>query len=210
MTQAFLNLSLEELAIYLGVSLPLSNENIPLVALPNDDTKVESWYPVITADRPKELQFFQWGFVLFWMPGSSIANRAINAAVETIFTKPAFKEAANKCRCLIPISGFWEFGVENGIRVRYRIEPKDSQILFVAGIWEQFPTPDGNWNSINAFLSLTHESNNFMKRFNKRMPFILSSSYERLWLNLEYETGDLLEIMEPVDNEILTSNDTQM
>lgn len=205
MTQAFLNFSLKELATHLGVLLPSSDECFPLLTLPSSDIKVESWHPVITADRPEELQIFQWGFVLFWMPGSNIANRTINAAVETIFTKPAFKEAATNRRCLIPISGFWEFGIEDGKRMKCKIESKDSQLLYVAGIWEQFPLPSGD--PIFAFLPLTHLSNQFMNKYNPRMPFVLSLSYEKLWLDLEYDTEDLLEIIEPINNDLLVSKD---
>ena len=152
MTEAFLNKSLEEIKKRFNISQE-TVENTSLIAFPNQHIKVESWHPVLTVDLPSSFQIFQWGFILFWMPGSNLANRTINAAVETAFDKPAFQKAITSRRCIIPVDGFYEHRLENGQRKKYRIARKDNQTFAVAGIWEQFPDPKGV--SFNAFLPLT-------------------------------------------------------
>lgn len=196
MTRGFLNQALNELQNQRGTSLPENQNNLSLLNLPNDNIKVESFHPVITARSPNEFQIFQWGFVLFWMDGSNVANYSINAAIETVFEKPAFQEAVKHRRCIIPFSGFYESRIEGNEVKKYLIERKDKEVFFVAGIWDQFREPGGNL--INSFLPLTYEANEFIAPYNKRMPFVLYPEFEDLWLDKSYNTESLLEMIEPI------------
>ena len=170
------------------------------LSIPCQKMGVADWTPVIISDSPERFQLFQWGFVLFWMEGSNLANRTINADVKTVWDKPAFQEAIKKRRCLIPIDGFYEWQFAGGKRKEYLITRKDREIFGVAGIWEQFADPAGK--SINCFLPLVHESNEFLSKFGRSMPFVLYPEYEALWLDNNYETADLLEIISPVYHDL--------
>mgnify|MGYP002624054369 CR=1 FL=1 len=182
-----------------------SFNNLPIQNyLPNDNIGVSKWHLVLTNDKPNQFQLFQWGFILFWMEGSAIANRTINAGVETIFEKPAFKEAAFKRRCLIPFDGFFEYKQENGVENQFNISRKDGNIFCVAGIWEQFISSAGK--DIPAFLPLTHEANEIIQPYNSRMPFILQPGYESLWLNSDIPANEIVESIEPFPSELLKVN----
>ena len=50
-----------------------------------------------------------WGLIPFWAKDASIGYKMISARAETVATKPAFREALKKRRCLIPADGFYEW-----------------------------------------------------------------------------------------------------
>src|SRR5512139_3295380 len=62
-------------------------------------------------DRPAErqLRVVTWGLVPFWAKDPAIGNRLINARVETVAEKPAFRKAFASRRCLVPADGFYEW-----------------------------------------------------------------------------------------------------
>ncbi|MDX2147707.1 MAG: SOS response-associated peptidase [Planctomycetota bacterium] len=55
------------------------------------------------------LEFFRWGLVPSWAKDESGGGRAINARSESAATSPAFRGAFVKRRCLVPVSGFYEW-----------------------------------------------------------------------------------------------------
>ena len=51
----------------------------------------------------------RWGLIPFWAKDEKIGNQLINARVETVAGKPAFRAAFKDRRCLIPASGYFEW-----------------------------------------------------------------------------------------------------
>ena len=64
--------------------------------------------PVITNTEPHKIQLFQWGLIPFWAKDDSIKKFTLNARIETIAEKPAFRNVVNN-RCLILADGFFEW-----------------------------------------------------------------------------------------------------
>ncbi|HEX3206067.1 MAG TPA: SOS response-associated peptidase, partial [Propionibacteriaceae bacterium] len=50
-----------------------------------------------------------WGLVPSWAKEASIGSRMINARLETVAEKPAFRRAFSARRCLLPADGFYEW-----------------------------------------------------------------------------------------------------
>jgi putative SOS response-associated peptidase YedK len=61
------------------------------------------------ASDGREAAFLKWGLVPRWAKDPSVGNRLINARAETVTEKPSFREAFSRRRCLVPMSGFYEF-----------------------------------------------------------------------------------------------------
>ena len=57
----------------------------------------------------RELVPMRWGLVPSWAPDLALGSRMINARCETVASKPAFRAAFKARRCLVPISGFYEW-----------------------------------------------------------------------------------------------------
>jgi len=57
--------------------------------------------------------------------------------------KPSFREAFKRRRCLIPASGFYEWGAQGKVKQPYYISLKSADLLAMGGLWESWTSPDG-------------------------------------------------------------------
>src|SRR5271154_920522 len=64
---------------------------------------------VVGDDGKRYMKRMRWGLIPSWAKDPSIGNRMINARVETLAEKPAFRAALKKRRCIIPADGFYEW-----------------------------------------------------------------------------------------------------
>ena len=62
-----------------------------------------------TGATHRELRVVRWGLVPGWAKDASVGNRLLNARVESLTEKPAFKTAARTRRCLVPADGWYEW-----------------------------------------------------------------------------------------------------
>jgi putative SOS response-associated peptidase YedK len=90
------------------------------------------------ADEPpkRELRLVRWGLVPTWAKDKSGGARMINARSETVATKPAFRSAFSKRRCIIPADGYYEWQAEGKAKKPFYIYRTDGGILAFAGIYE--------------------------------------------------------------------------
>ena len=91
-------------------------------------------------DVARELRVVRWGLVPYWAKDPKIGSRMINARAETVDSKPAFRQAFTRRRCLLPADGFYEWQqVADGGKARkqpYFIHPADDGVLAFAGLYE--------------------------------------------------------------------------
>jgi len=52
-----------------------------------------------------------WGLLPFWAKAKGLQGSTINARIETVATKPAFRTAFKKRRCVVPMAGYYEWSV---------------------------------------------------------------------------------------------------
>ena len=85
----------------------------------------------------RSLQPVRWGLVPSWAKDPAIGNRMINARMETVAEKPAYKKAFAKRRCLLPADGYFEwYGETKGKKQPFFIHPADGSVLAMAGLYE--------------------------------------------------------------------------
>ncbi len=161
--------------------------------------------PVISSDNLGAIQLFDWGLIPFWTKTTeqarSIRQNTLNARSETIFEKPAFRQAIRSKRCLVIADGFFEWRHVGNKRYPYYITLKSRSIFSFAGLWDSWANPDTNEKS-NTFSIVTTEANSLMAQIHntkKRMPLILSKENEKAWLNLNSYEVQIQEIMIPYD-----------
>ena len=128
----------------------------------------------------RELAVLRWGFVPSWAKDASIGYKMINARAESINEKPAFKEAINKRRCLIPATGFYEWRKEGKDRIPFCFVMKDESIFALAGIWESWR--DATGKILETASIITTAANGLMADIHDRMPVIIQPSDYEQWL----------------------------
>jgi putative SOS response-associated peptidase YedK len=66
---------------------------------------------IVKHDGKRELVEMRWGLVPFWWskPLKELRLATFNARVETVTTRPFFREPFKKKRCLMPVSGYYEW-----------------------------------------------------------------------------------------------------
>ena len=136
-------------------------------------------------------EMMRWGLVPSWAKDIKIGNRMINAVSETSATKPAFRSAFRRRRCLVLADGFFEWRKEGKQRVPLYFSQKSGEPMAFAGLWENWQSPEGEW--IRSCTILTTAANSFIEPVHNRMPVILSSETEPLWLDPLTETPAILE-----------------
>lgn len=159
---------------------------------------------VVRGDERAQLSFdfLRWGLIPSWAKAAAIGYKMINARAETIAEKPSFRTAFKKRRCIVPLSGFYEWKREGGTKRPFRIFLKDEPIMSVAGIWETWK-PEGE-KAVHSFSLITTEANSFMSKIHDRMPVILSKKDEAAWLDPSNDSADsLLKLLKPCNAKLL-------
>ena len=169
--------------------------------LPNYNVAPTQMHPVITNTDPDHLQFFKWGLIPFWAKDEKIGSKMINSRIESILEKPAFRNAVQKRRCLVPFDGFYEWKKTPEGKIPFRIVLKDDGIFAVAGIWEKWKSPQGEITY--SFSIITQPPNTLMESIHDRMPAILLPEQEQLWLDADISAEEALQIISPFPDELL-------
>ena len=146
---------------------------------------------VVTNDGRRRGEYMRWGLVPFWAKDIKIGYRMINAVGETVSTKPAFRAAYKKRRCLVLANGFFEWQKDGKAKIPFYIHLGDQTPCAFAGLWETWKSPEGA--TIKSFTIVTTEPNQFIKPIHNRMPVILSQETEALWLDPMTEDPETLD-----------------
>ncbi|WNV86990.1 SOS response-associated peptidase [Umezawaea sp. Da 62-37] len=94
------------------------------------------------AHAVRQLCTLRWGLVPSWAKDAKIGSKLINARSETLVSKPAFKAAARRRRCLLPADGYFEWQKTDGkTKVPYYLRLHDEPLAF-AGLYELRPDPE--------------------------------------------------------------------
>lgn len=128
----------------------------------------------------RELASLRWGLVPGWAKEAAIGARLINARIETAAEKPAFRQALVRRRCLIPVSGFYEWHAVAGRKQPYFISFDDRPCFALGGLWECWM--NGGGGSVETFTVLTTRPNEVVSSLHDRMPVIVPPEHFAAWL----------------------------
>ncbi len=123
----------------------------------------------ITRTDHSQAILMKWG----WWKG-----KVINARLETVEKKPWFHSAYKNNRCIIPVSSFYEWKEEAGVKIPYRFILNQHEVFSLAGIYRKDPE-----NQSMECLILTMKANASLLPYHHRMPVILPDSWESYWLS---------------------------
>jgi putative SOS response-associated peptidase YedK len=150
----------------------------------------------------RELAFLQWGLVPPWAKDPAIGYKMINARSETVQEKPSFKQALQARRCIIPVSGFYEWEKSGRDRIPHYIHLRGGDVMSLAGLWERWKSPEGV--ELQTCTILTTSANSLIKKLHDRMPVILHREEFGLWLNKDIDdVKQLAELFHPYPSDQL-------
>ena len=138
--------------------------------------------PVITLhDGVRAVEMMRWGLLPFWAdkPGAK-PPLMINARVESVMTRPVFRDLLAHKRCLVPADGFFEWvrdGAGRGKRTNAPplprfIHPEPRRAIAFAGLWTH-----------HTFTILTGPPNELVAPIHDRMPIVLPRAAWAEWLD---------------------------
>jgi putative SOS response-associated peptidase YedK len=169
------------------------------------------YMPVVCSGEKNMLNLFRWGLIPSWAADESEAReimmKTFNARSETINSKPAFRDSFANRRCLVPVKGFFEWQHQGSRKIPWYITLKEEDIFSLAGVWDSWTMQGGI--TLNTFSVVTTRANELMQEIHntqKRMPVILPSSAERLWLKEGLADEALASLMEPVSTGMLDAH----
>jgi len=196
-----LNISGEDLALEFAAGIKdaaftPSNWNIsPTTLIPFINSEDES------GDK-RSINTASWGLIPSWAKDASRASNAINARVESISEKPTFKSAFKSRRCLIPVTGYYEWATELGKykpKQPFYISNKDKSSIAIAGIYEEWINPQTS-SPITTAAIITREVVGILKPIHHRMPVILPKSLWSTWLsNKSLSPDEISDYLKMID-----------
>lgn len=136
---------------------------------------------VVGDDGQRHLTRMRWGLIPSWAKDPAIGNRMINARAETVATRPAFRTALCKRRCLVVATGFYEWQQRPREKQPYYLALKSLEPFGFAGLWDTWTSPDGE--EIKSCTIITTEANELLRPIHDRMPVIMTREAEAIWLD---------------------------
>ncbi|HNO40465.1 MAG TPA: SOS response-associated peptidase [Marmoricola sp.] len=147
-------------------------------------------------DRPaqRQLRSLAWGLIPSWAKDPTIGNRMINARVETVAEKPAFRRAFALRRAILPADGYYEWyqtqqktATGRPRKQPFYIHPKSGGSMAMAGIYEIWKDPEKGEQDPDQFrwtcTILTTAAEESLAAIHDRMPVLLTPGQYDAWLD---------------------------
>jgi putative SOS response-associated peptidase YedK len=169
---------------------------------PTPNTYAPSWNVAPTDSLPivryngktgsRTLDMMRWGLVLYWAKDIKIGFSTINARAEEVDTKPAFRDAFKRRRCIVPVDNFYEWKkLDAKTKQPYAIGREGGGLMGLAGLWENWKSPTDEW--IRSFTIVTTTPNELCGEVHNRMPVILPPETWSTWIGEEPAEPDQLK-----------------
>jgi putative SOS response-associated peptidase YedK len=150
----------------------------------------------------KQFRMIRWGLIPHWTKSEAnaedIRTKTLNARAETIFDKPSFRASAQSGkRCLIPVTGFYEWYTQGSKKFPFYISTSDQKIASIAGLWDEWADPETG-EVVPTYTLLTTEANSLLAAIHnskKRMPCVLTPDAEEAWLREDLSKEDALKLL---------------
>jgi putative SOS response-associated peptidase YedK len=189
-----------------------------LAILPNYNISIGQYAPVISNEKPHEIQLFKFGLIPFWAKSEM---NLFNARAEGdynqddnptfrgaagIILKKAFRKPIRSQRCIVIASAFIEGPSALGLSKPYLIYLRNHQNPFpIAGIWDTWLNPKTGFPE-NSFSIITTTANSLIRQIgNPRMPVILTDGEAKRWINSGTELSRITAMLNHYDSKLMNA-----
>jgi putative SOS response-associated peptidase YedK len=158
--------------------------------------------PVLAVTTTKEGEprgeLLKWGLVPSWADSPDTGLKMINARVETVAERPAFRRAYGRFRCLIVADGFYEWRrMPAGPKQAFHITEAGQPLFAFAGLWSIWHD-DRDGSVLRTCTIITTPANGAVAPLHDRMPAILAPEAEPEWLDPGTPTERLRDLLAPL------------
>ena len=162
---------------------------------------------IVFDESPGVVAEAQWGLVPSWAKDRKIASSLINGRVETVETKPAFRAAYKRRRCLVPADGFYEWKqTGDAVKVPHHIGMTNGEPFAFAGLWEVWSDPAAaEAEPLRTYTILTGAPNELVASLHNRMPVIIPRSQYAAWLSPATTPEERRAMLVPFPAEAMTA-----
>lgn len=161
---------------------------------------------VVTNDE--QIQVFKWGLIPHWTKTRADAEKhrklTINARAETILDLPSYRVPVRTKRCIIPVTGYFEFNHRGKEVIPYFICLKSNELFSIAGIYDEWINPQTSEKTV-TFSQITVPANDLTYEIHNggknphRMPAILKRDEETKWLSPALNDQEIRNLLKPFD-----------
>jgi putative SOS response-associated peptidase YedK len=150
----------------------------------------------------RELTALRWGLIPSWSKGPDNRFSMINARAETVASKPAYRSAFRRRRCLIPAEGFYEWRTVGGApapgrrpeaKQPYFIHRRDGEPILLAGLWECWRPDVGG--PVQSCTIVVTDASQSIAAIHDRMPVVLAPDAVEAWLDPGNEDIEALQAL---------------
>ena len=122
----------------------------------------------------------RWGLIPAWSKNELYGSKMINARIETVATKPSFKNLIPKNRCIVLSNGYYEWKQDGNIKVPFFIHKRDQGLMLFAGLWTTWSMSS---KKFFTYTILTTKAQKNISAIHDRMPVLLGKSKVGMWTN---------------------------
>lgn len=148
---------------------------------------------------PRHSRLMRWGLIPSWAgPNSKI--KPINARAESAHEKPMFRHLFKRNRCLIPISGWYEWQRKGEVKRPFFHYHREAEPLGIAALWSGYSSSSGDY--IESFTMLTTQASDEISKIHHRMPVLVNRENWSDWFSVD---TPLEMVREMVDSDMVHS-----
>lgn len=169
---------------------PIDLAKILRAALTDDEAYSPSWNiaptrqaPVLLRsrkDHSRRIEVFRWGLLPPWAAENEGA-KLVNVRSETAFEKRTSAEAVRERRCLVPLSGWYEWQRSGKKPQPFYFSQPDAPLMLGAGVWNVRKRESGEF--LFTYALLTRAGEGAVAAIHDRMPVVLPTAAAEVWMN---------------------------
>lgn len=164
-------------------------------------------HPALPVIKEDGIELHNWGLV---PNNGNVKNteeadeyrkHTLNAKGETIFDKPSYRDNIISHRCLLPVSGFYEWREYENKKYPYYIQPEKENGFLLGAVYDIWLNPEIG-EIRKTFSIVTTPANTLMEMIHnvkKRMPLILTNEEAQDWLKPDLTHDEIIALIKPYD-----------
>ncbi|MFT4097105.1 MAG: SOS response-associated peptidase [Rhodoblastus sp.] len=161
--------------------------------------------PIVRAAQGvRHFGLVRWGFLPGFVKDPKTFPLIINARAEGIETKPSFRAAIRRRRCLFIADGWYEWRRTTDARGKpvkqpFLLRAQDRGPLAFAGLWETWSDPQGG--EVDTGCLITTSANAATIAIHDRMPAIIAPADFDRWLDCADDRASRVEMLKPAPDD---------